>query len=86
MLTIYKYLLKPGLSKIEMPIGAEILHVAEQNRELCLWARLHLEERRPKEIRKFYAAMTGEADVLGSYIGTVLTWDGFVFHFFDVSV
>lgn len=38
---VWKYELNPLLSKYEMPAGAEILSVREQNGKVCLWAKVN---------------------------------------------
>ena len=68
----------------QMPVGAEVIHVAEQHGRLCLWASvdptLTLEERR------FRIAGTGHhiRGAIGSHIGSVLLAGGdLVFHVFN---
>jgi hypothetical protein len=70
---IWKYLLKPGLNRIEMPRHAEVLSVGVAYDGPCLWAIVYpkLEE---TDSRYFYVLGTGHeapADLLnGKFIGT----------------
>lgn len=88
MSTVYKQVLRPmALQDIELPRGAEILHVALQRGGYCLWFRCNPDE--PKEPRRVAIVGTGQgcpsADS-GRYIGTVLTPSGeIVFHFFEMK-
>ena len=41
MKTIWKFVLSPqGLQTIEMPAGAKLLYVREQNNDICIWAEV----------------------------------------------
>lgn len=37
---VYKYELELGRNDLELPVGAEILHLANQAGRLCLWAKV----------------------------------------------
>ena len=69
MLTIFKFELTPSCS-IELPKGAEILTVAEQNDAIFMWVKL--DPTAPKEWRNFAAYGTGHrvSDSPTKYIGT----------------
>lgn len=73
--------------EIEMPAGAEVLHVAEQAGQVCLWALVRPDA--PVERRRFRLAGTGHAvttDVRRRHVGTVLLHDGaLVFHLFELE-
>lgn len=71
---------------VGMPQGAQLLHVAEQNGVLCLWAIVDPDA--PNVIRHITIRGTGhpcgpECNVV-SHIGTVMT-PPFVWHVFDLG-
>lgn len=84
MITVYKY---PVGSEIEMPAGAIILHAAEQDREVCLWAMA--DTTHELETRWFRCMGTGcdtgftEGDN-HVFISTVLMTNGYVWHIFEL--
>ena len=86
MQKVYKYHLRlDDETQIDMPRGAQVLHVAEQNGSLCLWA---LVETHQDMGRRFFAVRgTGhDCEGLGphGYIGTVHTMGGrLVWHVFE---
>lgn len=81
---IYKYILNVPIedNKIEMPIGAEILHVASQDGYPTIWAVTHPD--RGMEIRVFKVIGTGEEFKSGrlNYHGTAHC-GSFVWHVFE---
>ena len=86
---IYKYEISLGKNgKIEMPIGAEILHVGYQGSEPCLWARVAPDSQ--KESRQFTVYGTGmslieyDDDRVEMYLGTTQCDHGLVWHVFEV--
>ena len=69
-------------SEVEMPEGAEILHV-HGRQEGTLWALV--DTSKPMEMRKIVSLETGElicATEIGKHIGTVFC-AGQVYHLFD---
>lgn len=85
MKTVYKYqLMIQDETCIHMPVGAEILTVAEQFGVLCLWALVE-PWGMPME-RHLRIVGTGQ-EVNGieraKHIGTVSMSDGFVWHVFE---
>lgn len=85
--TIWKFPLRIGEQKLEMPAGAEILCLATQRDVCCLWAIVEVPAR-PAEIRKICVYGTGHdlPDVPGTYIGTFMIESGtYVFHVFEAS-
>jgi hypothetical protein len=73
---------------VDLPIGSNPLHFAEQDGILCLWAAVH-----PKQLgklpRRFHIVGTGHEIPMdaGKYLCTVLTQGGmFVWHIFDSGV
>ena len=86
--TIWKYPLRLSeLQDIEMPVGAHILHVAEQFGTLCMWAIVDpLAEKRP---RRFAIVGTGHPapdDVDTIHVGSAVCDGGrFVWHVFERS-
>lgn len=86
-LTVWKYpLTLETQPTVEMPVGAEILHVGEQYGRLCLWALVNTSA--PTTPRRFLVAGTGH-DVpasRGRFIGTALMQDGgLVFHVWEAA-
>ena len=78
MRRIFKYVIdtKPGnrdYVDVEMVIGAQILHLGEQNGELVVWVTGNLSDGLEK--RRFYILATGEAvpdPNLTRYVGTAI--------------
>ncbi len=67
---------------VEMPKGAELLHVAEQFPGLLLWARVLPSE--PREQRVILIRGTGHPIWSQPYVGTVVSAVGaLVWHVFD---
>lgn len=88
-LVVHKYVWPPDAVtsdvEIEMPRGAQILHVGNQNETICIWARVDLDA--AMEARKFAVCGTGSPCPAYSHIGTVLLeGGGYVFHVFDLSL
>lgn len=84
---VYKYKLPTnGYVEIEMPRMAELLYVAEQNGDLCLWALVDPDAW--TVMRRFRIAGTGHAMAPSEcehYIGTVLMSGGLVvWHVFEI--
>lgn len=71
--------------KVEMPKGAKILCVDEQDKLFCLWAIVDPDPTVPKEERAFRLYGTGnpEHSIGGEYIGTINSTTGFVWHIFE---
>ena len=72
---------------IDMPAGAKLLHVAEQHRDVCLWALVN--PTATKEPRYFRIAGTGHpidtSDQQLQHVGTWLMESGrVVFHLFEI--
>ena len=83
---IHKYRLKlEDYPLVEMPIGAEVLHVGMQYGHLHVWARV--DPTLEKKTRHFAVRGTGHANcpAANKHIGTVV--DGsFIWHVFDLEV
>lgn len=82
---VWKYAVRPGRFRVEMPVGARILSVGEQFGEAQMWALVVPDA--PKESRGFTCLVTGnetaETD-LGDFIGTFQLANGaLVFHLFE---
>lgn len=83
---IFKYPLEiVDHQQIEMPVGAKVLSVQEQNGQLCVWAKVD-DACLSKEKRDFWISGTGhpcDHDVDG-FIGTVQQYGGnLVWHVFQ---
>lgn len=60
MITIWKFTIPMAESaEIEMPTGAQLLHVGMQNRSVQLWAQVNTEA--PTTIRHFHVRGTGHS-------------------------
>ena len=84
MKTVYKYLLSPGMIKLQMPFGAYALSVHEQSGHAYLWALV--DTTRILTERKFVTVPTGVefCDDELSYLGTLhMSQDNLVFHVFE---
>lgn len=84
---IWKFPLRIGLTVAQMPLGAKVLHVHEQNGMPCLWALV--DPAKPTQERRFVTEGTGHSlDTECTpfrYIGTAHC-HGFVWHAFEVPV
>lgn len=91
MNTIYKYLLPiTDLQGVDLPKGAKILHVGEQEGGISLWAQVDTEAE--KENRVFKIVGTGHPIAAGdrpqglTFIGTVIQRSApLVWHIFEVG-
>lgn len=87
--TIWKFALAADrdVQHVQMPIGADILHVAEQDGKPMLWAMVNPDaDRRPRRILTITTGgdCTVQRVLSTQYIGTVLLHDGqYVVHYFD---
>lgn len=85
--TIWKYTLKlTSRQEIEVPAGADLLSVAEQGAQLCLWAAVdYTTEPDITVMRPITIVGTGNIipDTIRRFIGTVHTRAGFVWHVFE---
>ena len=86
MTTIWKFPLDAeDVIELDMPEGAEALHVSTQYGNPCLWARV--DPKAPTEKRRFRFAGTGHplTDDVGRHIGSWLMQGGaLVFHLFEM--
>jgi len=85
MMTIYKYMLGPSTTTIEMPKGAKILCVQVQYGSPCIWAQV--ESNAPMQERKFGIYGTGHQlpNEKMTYIGTFQIEDRqLVSHLFEI--
>lgn len=92
MITIWKFIIDSEDMETEMPQDAQLLHVHEQNGELCVWAIVNTTNTMMR--RQFDVYGTGHPMVVNSasrhptsthpYVGTVHLMGGaLVFHVFD---
>ena len=83
---VFKYMFE-GVdtdNAIEMPLGAELLHVGVQHNRICLWARVNENARMVG--RRFRIVGTGHDGADGRYLGTVSFHSGdLVFHIFALD-
>lgn len=84
---IWKFELRPDVSKVDMPRGARPLHVACQDGAFMLWALV--DPNALKEPRWFHVAGTGhpiKLSTVSGYIGTMhYPHGGLVFHVLEVT-
>jgi len=84
LVRVFKFRLAPELHPtIQVPTGAEWLHVGEQADELYVWALV--DTKAPYETRTFTIVGTGwvEAAITGRHVGTVQMANGLVWHVFE---
>jgi len=83
-MTVWKFVIADPETPVRMPEGSEVLHVAEQRGQVCLWALVDPGARLVD--RRFVIAGTGHPlpPHCGRFIGTVLLSGGaLVFHFWE---
>lgn len=82
--TVFKYSLDAADDQtIDMPVGAVILHAAEQDGVPCVWALVDMQN--ISEPRRFFTHGTGHRlhSDAKTYVGTVHMYDGaIVLHVF----
>lgn len=85
---VWKYELANVVNEIGMPRYSRVLHVAEQQGAIYLWALVHKSAAAELDMRKFYVVGTGHdmpPDVFPPvHLGSLLVQGGnFVFHVFE---
>lgn len=86
MSVVWKYELEISDEQVvEMPQGAELLHIAYQYGKLALWARVIPNAGLPIERRVILVRGTGHPIWTQPYVGTVLT-GALVWHVFDGGI
>jgi hypothetical protein len=82
MRTIYKYPLVVGYNGISLPLGAEVVHIAEQYGQLQMWVEHDLN--RPLTQRQFNVYGTGHwiHNDNEQHLATVIV-DDFVWHVYE---
>ena len=82
--TVWKFALDGVDTTLTMPEGATLLSIAQQHRQIVLWARVNPDA--PEETRRIHLVGTGTevpADA-GEFIGTAVCDGGtWVFHAFE---
>jgi len=84
MKSVWKYPLFMGLTELELPAGAKVLHVEEQSGIPHIWALVDTEAE--KEPRHFLIRGTGHnVDEDLTYVGT---WQAppYVWHLFEIPI
>lgn len=89
MNTVYKYVINPDVSALELPRGAKILSVAFQRDDFCMWAKVDTEAE--IETRAFRVFGTGHdiprnMGINYRFVGTAHMDNGLVFHAFEFSL
>lgn len=79
--SIFKFRLEHLAEEVQMPVGAQILHVHDQDGGPCIWALVDPDAK--KEVRRFFIVGTGHKfDPRWQYIGTAHC-GGLVWHVFE---
>jgi hypothetical protein len=83
--TVFKWKLQPGTQHISMPYGSQVIHVAEQHGDLCMWTVGDIGL--VKKSRTFTVVPTGMTFGEGRHVGSALLEDGLiVMHVFEVGI
>lgn len=84
MKKVFKYPFNIGAFNLEMPYGAKILHVTDQNGTPCLWAEVSPDGQH--ELRRFVIQGTGHPIPEDGrfHVKTFLSGD-FVWHLYELS-
>lgn len=91
MHTIWKYDLSPGNLEVQMPRGAKLRHVGNQNEILTLWAQVDTEAPLVTRLlpvhgtgHQIHTLNRGDGPELPRYVGSALMYNGMlVLHVFD---
>lgn len=84
MLTVWKFVLPSAFCTVQMPVGAQVLRIAKQRCDICMWALV--QPGNALERRHFAAVFTGEPIPAGQkYVGTFDS-DDLVYHVFEPLV
>lgn len=85
MQAVYKYVMDNEVAALDLPIGAQILHVAEQHDKTCIWAKVDTEAEKEKRFFVVYGTGHRMMDGEHKFIGTLLTAGGhLVWHVFEL--
>ncbi len=84
MRRIFKYEVPMGgITPLNIPRAARIVHTDIQSRRVCFWALV--DDEMPLQIRRFTVIGTGWEVPLGAvYIGTGQSSDEYVWHIFEI--
>jgi hypothetical protein len=90
MKTIHKYTITPvsgNRQTVEMPVGANIVHVAGQGAMIAIWAEVvPKNQNQKKEKRVFEPIWTGmPVPSFANYWGTAFIED-YVYHVYEISL
>lgn len=79
---IWKFIVAPTQTHMEMPKGARLIHAGEQFQQVCVWAECDPDA--PKVLRKVMAIPTGGRANGLTYVGSaILAGGALVFHVYD---
>lgn len=83
---IWKYELQvTSMQEVQIPKGAELLSVANQNGSLCMWAKVDADKKRERRHIEIFGTgnpMPQDMGVDRRFIGTAVI-DPFVWHVFE---
>ncbi len=83
MKTVLKYEIGPGVTLLQLPLGADPLHAGEQNDKMFLWALVDLEmAKRDYQIEVYPTGHDVENGEELHHVGTVQQASGLVWHVF----
>lgn len=82
---VYKYVLLNTINRINLPPGARVLHIGEQERKVYMWVMLN-PDCNTTVSRKFEVVPTGEKfdDDELEFLGTVVMKNEEVYHVFEI--
>lgn len=85
MQAVYKYVMGNEVATIELPIGAKIIHLAEQHGQTCMWVQVDTEAEKEKRYFVLYGTGHPMLNAEHTFIGTMLTAGGnLVWHVFEL--
>jgi hypothetical protein len=86
METVYKYFLEGRITKLELPVGSELLTAHEQEGKICVWVEQNREAGMAGSVEiELHAIPTGgDVPTNSLYVGTVFIGD-LVWHIYLVE-
>jgi hypothetical protein len=85
--TIWKYpLAVTAEQQIDLPLGAQVLHVAVQHQMVCLWAQVRPDAQKQARTIRIFGTGHDLPDDPGRHIGSFMLYDGtLVFHAYEAN-
>jgi hypothetical protein len=91
MFIVREFALKLGMQWLGLPVGAEVMAMGERDGGLVAWVQVPRDMPTSQAVleRSFLVLRTGEdcdfKIAASKYHGSVLTFEGFVYHLFEVT-